>query len=54
MNESTEEKLPCADKLVFETREAASASANVVAYRYGSKVRPYKCQYCSLWHLSSS
>lgn len=49
-----EKELPCADKLVFETREAASASANVVEWQHGAKVKPYRCNHCKLWHLSSA
>lgn len=47
------ESLPCDDKLIFDTPEQAAATANVVHYRYGSKVYPYRCSYCDLWHLSS-
>lgn len=47
-------ELPCKDKLAFDTREQAAAAANVVHYRYGTKVQPYLCRYCSLWHLSSN
>ncbi|MBC7546676.1 hypothetical protein H7171_02920 [Candidatus Saccharibacteria bacterium] len=46
-------KLPCADKLVFDRREQAQATAVVVLYQHGTKVRPYVCRYCQLWHLSS-
>jgi hypothetical protein len=45
--------LPCADKLTFGTKDEASASAVVVQYQHGTKVRPYQCKYCSLWHLTS-
>ena len=45
--------LPCAEKLAFDTVTQASVSANVVKYQHGTDVVPYKCQYCSLWHLSS-
>lgn len=47
------QELPCKEKLAFDTRDQASVSANVVEWRYGSKVKPYKCQHCELWHLSS-
>ncbi|HYH74676.1 MAG TPA: hypothetical protein VD735_01820 [Candidatus Saccharimonadales bacterium] len=45
--------LPCADKLVFDTKVQAQAAATVAAYQHGAKLRPYVCRYCSLWHLSS-
>ena len=46
--------LPCHEKLAFDTKREADASANVVEYRYGSKVHAYVCRYCGLWHLSSN
>lgn len=46
-------ELPCAGKLAFETQVQASASANVVYYQHGTSVYPYRCRFCSLWHLSS-
>ena len=46
--------LPCADKLAFDTKKAAEATANVVDYRYGSKVHAYLCGHCNLWHLASA
>ncbi|MDL2341866.1 MAG: hypothetical protein QFB87_02185 [Patescibacteria group bacterium] len=49
----TDEPLPCADKLAFDTKTQASVSANVVQFQHGSTVHPYRCQYCDLWHLSS-
>lgn len=45
--------LPCADKLVFDTREQAEAAAAVAAYQHGVQLRVYVCRYCGLWHLSS-
>ena len=53
MNEEIPE-LPCKDKLAFDTKKEAEATATVVQYRYGSKVRAYRCRHCSLWHLSSN
>jgi hypothetical protein len=47
-------ELPCKDKLVFDTKLAASAAANVVKYQHGTDVQPYVCRYCGLWHLSSN
>jgi len=48
-----EAPLPCAEKLAFDTKKDADATANVAHYRYGSHVHSYKCRYCGLWHLSS-
>lgn len=47
-------ELPCKDKLAFDTRREAAATATVVRYRYGGYMRVYLCRYCQLWHLSSS
>jgi hypothetical protein len=46
--------LPCADKLAFDTPEAARATATVSEHRYGGKLRVYKCRYCHLYHLSTN
>lgn len=46
-------ELPCADKLVFDTRRQAAAMANVLRYQRGTRLRPYICRYCHLWHLST-
>jgi hypothetical protein len=46
--------LPCADKLVFDTRSQAEATATVAAYQHGTKLKAYQCSYCDLWHLSSN
>lgn len=45
--------LPCSNKLAFDTKKAADASATVVLYQHGTKVRSYHCRYCKLWHLAS-
>lgn len=49
-----EEVLPCADKLAFDTRRQAQATATTAQYQNGADVKPYKCTYCKLWHLSTS
>lgn len=48
------EVLPCDDKLAFNTKRDAEATANVAHYRYGNKLKAYVCRYCGLWHLSSN
>lgn len=52
-NSEFEDVLPCAGKLAFDTKREAQATATTVEYQRGAKVRPYKCRYCQLWHLSS-
>ncbi len=54
MDNSLPTPLPCADKLAFDTPEAARATATVSEYRYGSVLKAYRCRYCGLYHLSSS
>jgi len=53
MDDSRLDVLPCADKLAFDTPEAAQATATVSEHRYGGKLKVYKCRYCQLYHLSS-
>lgn len=53
MSDEEPPKLPCADKLAFDTPKEAQASATVAEYRYGSKLKIYRCRHCGLWHLSS-
>lgn len=52
MNEE-EVSQPCADKLVFDTQKQAQTAATVALYQHGSKLKPYRCQHCGLWHLTS-
>jgi hypothetical protein len=53
MNEDEQPELPCKDKLRFDTQKEAAAAATVALYRYGNKMKVYKCRHCGLWHLSS-
>jgi len=48
------DSLPCAEKMAFETPEAAQATGTVSEWRYGSKLKVYKCRYCHLYHLASN
>jgi hypothetical protein len=45
--------LPCHEKLAFNTKEEAEATGTVARYRYGSKLKAYRCKHCQLWHLAS-
>ncbi|MGH7241483.1 MAG: hypothetical protein ACREGB_04260 [Candidatus Saccharimonadales bacterium] len=45
--------LPCAEKLGFDTQKQAQAAATVAAYQHGTKLKPYICTHCQLWHLAS-
>jgi hypothetical protein len=46
--------LPCADKLSFDSIAAAQATGTVSKWRYGSKLKAYKCRFCRLYHLSTA
>lgn len=52
-NQEYEEVLPCAEKLAFNTKREAQASAVVAMHQHGTKLKTYKCRYCDLWHLAS-
>jgi len=47
------EALPCSEKLAFDTYKEAEAAAIVAEYQHGTKLRPYECRHCGLWHLTS-
>lgn len=52
--EDSEAALPCANKMVFDTKKDAEATAVTAEWRYGTKLKAYLCRHCSLWHLSSN
>jgi hypothetical protein len=53
MNEIEEPKLPCANKLTFNTQREANAAALTALYQHGTKLKSYQCHHCNLWHLAS-
>lgn len=48
-----EPSLPCAEKLAFDTKTDAEASAIVADWQRGVSLKAYICKYCHLWHLAS-
>jgi hypothetical protein len=48
------QELPCAEKMVFETKKEAEGVALAVDWQRGTPLKAYKCQHCGLWHLSSA
>lgn len=48
-----QEALPCADKLVFDSKKQAEAAAVVADYQRGVTLAAYRCQYCNLWHMKT-
>lgn len=51
--EKYEDALPCSEKLAFNTKKAAQATATTAQFQRGVRVKPYRCTYCSLWHLAT-
>lgn len=47
-------QLPCEDKLVFNSKDEAEATALAADWQHGNKLKAYQCRHCKLWHLSSS
>lgn len=54
MNDSEELTLPCVDKLAFDSLKEAQAAATVSEWRYGSRLKVYKCRHCQLYHLATN
>lgn len=48
-----EEKLPCAQKLSFDTKTLAEGAALTADWQYGANLKVYLCRDCKLWHLAS-
>jgi hypothetical protein len=44
----------CSDKMTFDSKVEAENTSTVTEYQRGTKLKAYKCRYCSLWHLSSN
>lgn len=53
MNDTDDQALPCADKMVFDTRQQAQSTALAADWQHGASLKAYKCRHCHLWHLSS-
>ena len=51
--ETSEPGLPCADKLAFDTKEQAEATALAADWQHGASLKAYKCKHCQLWHLAT-
>jgi hypothetical protein len=54
MEDKDEAVLPCADKLALDSKKQAEAAATVAFHQHGTKLTPYICQYCGLWHLKTT
>lgn len=52
-DESDENQLPCADKITYDSKEAATGAAAAVEWQRGLGLKAYQCRYCSLWHLAT-
>ena len=54
MTDEQENKLPCEDKLAFDTKVQAEGAALAADWQHGAVLKAYICKHCGLWHLSSS
>lgn len=54
MENGDTEALACADKITYDTKTQAEGAAAAIEWQRGTKLKPYKCHHCQLWHLSSS
>lgn len=54
MEHADEVKMPCSDKISFDTRQAAEATATTSEFWYGHRPHAYRCRHCGLWHLSTA
>jgi hypothetical protein len=52
--EEKERQEKCLGKLTWPTFEAAQAAAMYAQWQYGggAKPVPYRCKFCSRWHLA--
>ena len=50
---SEDEISQCSDKMAFNTKEEAEASAVTADWQHGTKLKAYLCKKCDLWHLTS-
>jgi hypothetical protein len=50
---SSEIKLPCAEKAVFDTQKEAASAGLAADWQHGATLKAYKCKHCSLWHLAT-
>ncbi len=46
---------PCADKITFDDEKSAKTAAIVADWQHelAGNLVPYRCRYCSLWHLAT-
>jgi hypothetical protein len=54
MSDNVETKLPCADKVVFDTKKEAESAGLAADWQHGATLKAYKCRHCGLWHLATS
>lgn len=54
MNDEEEQKLPCHEKVVFDTQQEAAAAGLAADWQHGATLKAYRCRYCNLWHLASN
>jgi hypothetical protein len=52
--DTQETKLPCAEKMSFDSKKEAEAVGIAAEWQYGGALKAYKCRHCHLWHLASA
>ncbi len=53
-SQQSEQPLPCADKMSFDTQQEAEGAAAAAEWQHGGELKTYQCRHCGLWHLSSA
>lgn len=48
-----DQALPCAEKIVYETKSAAEGAAAAADWQHGISLKAYRCRHCQLWHLAT-
>ena len=49
-----EQKLPCYEKVAFDTEKEASSAGLAADWQHGASLKAYKCKHCHLWHLATN
>ena len=53
MKDDEDNKLPCWEKVVFDTKKEAEAAGLAADWQHGARLKAYKCKHCGLWHLAT-
>jgi len=53
MNDDQDKKLPCSEKVAFDTKKEASSAGLAADWQHGATLKAYNCKHCDLWHLAT-